>query len=316
MNNKPSFSIISPVYGAAKILHELVDRINQAVLRITDDYEIILVEDNSPDNSWEIIESLSKQNPKVKGLRLSRNFGQQYALAAGFDHARGDWVVTIDCDLQDDPAFIYDLYSEALNNYDVVFASRKNRQDGIIKKLGSRVFYAMLGYLTDTIQDHSIANFILYRRTAVDAMAKIGDFYRYYPMLNKWIGFKTIKKEIPHSKRVDGKKSSYSMRKRIALAFTTIIAFSDKPLRIVLKVGLFLVLLSTIFAIVLIVMYFVQEKTVSGWLSVFVSIWFFYGIIISILGLIGTYIGKIFETVKRRPTYLISQQTNSSHGPG
>jgi len=316
MNNKPSFSIISPVYGAAKILHELVDRINQAVLRITDDYEIILVEDNSPDNSWEIIESLSKQNPKVKGLRLSRNFGQQYALAAGFDHARGDWVVTIDCDLQDDPAFIYDLYSEALNNYDVVFASRKNRQDGIIKKLGSRVFYAMLGYLTDTIQDHSIANFILYRRTAVDAMAKIGDFYRYYPMLNKWIGFKTIKKEIPHSKRVDGKKSSYSMRKRIALAFTTIIAFSDKPLRIVLKVGLFLVLLSTIFAIVLIVMYFVQEKTVSGWLSVFVSIWFFFGIIISILGLIGTYIGKIFETVKRRPTYLISQQTNSSHGPG
>jgi hypothetical protein len=197
-----------------------------------------------------------------------------------------------------------------LKGYDVIFASRQNRKDGYFKKLGSRLFYTALGFLTDTDQDHTVANFVLYNRIVVDQMSRLGDYYRYYPMLNKWVGFKTIKKEIPHFERLDGKESSYSMRKRISLAFTTIIAFSDKPMRIVLQGGILLVLLSAVFAFVLIAMYFLHGKTVSGWLSVFISIWFLSGIIISILGLIGTYIGKIFETVKNRPTYIICQRTN------
>jgi len=310
MDDSIEISIISPVYGAAILLPELVARIHKAVKQITGNYEIILVEDNSPDNSWEVIKQLSISDDKILGLSLSRNFGQQYALNAGFDKAAGNWIVTLDCDLQDEPERIMDLYNEAKKDYDIVFASRINRQDGFIKKLGSRWFYKTLGYLTNTDQDNSIGNFILYNRKVIEAMASIGDYYKYYPMLNRWVGFKTKVLPVEHAERKDNVKSSYSFKKRLRLAFTTIIAFSDKPLRLVLRLGIFLVFISLIVALILIVRYFIVGVTVSGWLSIFISVWLLSGIIIMVLGLLGVYMGKIFETVKHRPSYIIKESTN------
>ncbi|MDD4645723.1 MAG: glycosyltransferase family 2 protein, partial [Bacteroidales bacterium] len=242
--NAIKFSIISPVYGAAKLLPELVRRIHDSVSGITNQYEIILVEDNSRDDSWEIIKQLAAEDDKIVGISLSRNFGQQPALNAGFDAADGDWIVTLDCDLQDEPERIIDLYQEALKGYDIVFASRVERKDGWLKIVASKLFYKILGYLTETEQDHSIANFVLYKKSVVDSMASLGDYHKYYPMLNKWVGFKTIKLPIKHAARKDNKKSSYSYKKRLKLAFSTIVAFSDKPLRLVLKLGISLVSLS------------------------------------------------------------------------
>jgi polyisoprenyl-phosphate glycosyltransferase len=305
-------SIISPIYGAASLIPELVSRIEKSVSKISSNYEIILVEDNSPDESWEVIKRLVETNEKIVGLSLSRNFGQQNALNAGFDHSTGDYIVTLDCDLQDEPENIVQLYSKAQEGYDIVFASRVERQDGLLKKISSKLFYKMLGYLTETQQDHSIANFILYNRKVVDAMAQMGDYYRYYPMLNQWIGFQTIKLPIKHAVRKDRKSSSYSYRKRLRLAFTTIVAFSDKPLRLVLKLGISLVLFSFSIALVLVIRYIVIGREVSGWLSVFLSIWFLVGITIMILGLFGVYIGKIFETIKRRPTYILKEIVKKS----
>lgn len=307
INDSIKFSIISPVYEASDLLPELVRRIHLSVSGITGNYEIILVEDNSKDNSWEVIKKLAANDDKIIGISLSRNFGQQYALNAGFDCAGGDWIVTLDCDLQDEPERIIDLYNEALKGYDIVFASRTGRKDGFVKILGSRLFYKILGYLTETDQDHSIANFVLYRKKVVESMSALGDYHKYYPMLNKWVGFKTIKLPIKHAARKDNKKSSYSFKKRLRLAFSTIVAFSDKPLRLVLKLGISLVTISFIFALILVVRYMAMGEKVSGWVSIFLSVWILSGFIIIILGLLGTYIGKIFETVKNRPTYIIRE---------
>jgi glycosyltransferase involved in cell wall biosynthesis len=298
-------SIISPVYGASTLLEELVERISIAANKITPDFEIILVEDHSPDNSWEIIKKIASTNKNVNGIKLSRNFGQQNALNAGFDYATGDWIITMDCDLQDEPEQFQVLFNKTLEGFDIVFASRQNRQDGLLKKLFSVLFYKVLSYLTETKIDHSVANFILYNKKCIDAMSKIGDYYRYYPLLNNWIGFNTTKVQISHAKRKDNITSSYSFKKRLRLAYQTIIAFSDKPLRIVLKIGISLVSFSLIIAAYLVINYIISDQKVSGWLSVFLSIWFLSGIIIFTLGLIGVYLGKIFDTTKNRPTYLI-----------
>lgn len=304
--------MVSPVYGASSLLPELVQRLHHSLSSLTPEYEIILVEDHSPDNSWEVISLLAAEDQRVTGISLSRNFGQQNALQAGLDEANGDWIVTLDCDLQDPPEHIEDLLTKAREGYDIVFASRVNRQDPPGKKLASRIFNKLLGYLSETQVDHTVANFVLYSRKSLDAMKSLGDYYRYYPMINRWIGFRTARVEVPHAARKDAKRSSYSFRKRLVLAVMTILAFSDKPLRLVMKLGIWLVFFSALIALTLVARYFILGVSVSGWLSVFLSIWFLSGIIILILGIIGLYLGKIFETVKHRPTYIIKEKINGA----
>lgn len=311
MQNQPHISVISPVYGASDLLEELVRRIQKAVETITADYEIILVEDHGPDDSWEKIKRICAGNKKVVGLRHSRNFGQQYALNCGLDYARGQWVVTLDCDLQDRPEEIVHLYNKAKEGYDIVLASRQNRRDDFLKKMYSRIFYRTLSYLTDTHQDASVANFALYHRKVVEALKSMHDYYRYYPTMIHWVGFRLTKLEIEHAERTDGKKSSYDFRKRLNLAFDTIISFSDKPLRLTVKLGLLISLLTAILAVVLVIRYFmVDDVVVSGWTSSFLSFWFLGGLMITILGMVGIYVGKIFENVKNRPTYIVGEKVN------
>jgi glycosyltransferase involved in cell wall biosynthesis len=312
MSNNPHISVISPVYGASGLLHELVEEIKVAVAQITDRYEIILVEDCGPDDSWEKIKALCLADKRVVGIRHSRNFGQQYALNCGLDHAAGEWVVTLDCDLQDRPAEIANLYRKAQEGFDIVLVSRQNRQDDFIKKFCSRTFYRMLSYLTDTHQDSSVANFAIYRRTVVDALKSMNDYYRYYPTMIQWVGFKSTKLEIEHAERTDGIKSSYNFRKRQTLALDTIISFSDKPLRLTVKLGILISVLTAMSAVVLVVRYFMGTVEVSGWTSLFFSIWFLSGLIITILGMIGIYVGRIFESVKCRPSYIVGEILNYS----
>ncbi len=313
MEQNPYISVVSPVYGAASLVPELVRRTADALSSISGGFEIILVEDHSPDESWAAILAEVKKDHRIRGISLSRNFGQQNALQAGLDAARGTWVVTLDCDLQDTPEVIPVMLQKATDeNLDLLFAARRNRQDGLLKKIASRLFYRLLGYLSETPVDPDVANFVLYHRRVVDAMKNLGDFYRYYPMINRWIGFNAATLQVEHAARMDDRKSSYSFRKRLALAIHTILSFSDKPLRMVMKLGFMLVFLSTLIAIALVIRYFVMGTSVSGWLSLFLSIWFLSGIIILILGIIGLYLGKTFETVKRRPTYVIRETTTKA----
>ena len=303
-------SVISPCYGAPTLLEELVRQIVETVSKLTSDYEIILVEDHSPDNSREIITEICRKNKRVKGVFLSRNFGQQYALNAGFDLSTGDYVVTLDCDLQNPPAQIKDLYEKIQEGYDIVFASRQNRPDNFFMTQGSHLFNKLMGFLTDTKQDESLAEFAIYRRKVIDAMAQMGDYRRYYPLMNQWVGFKTAKVFVNHDERTDGKESSYSMRKRIELAVTTAVSFSTKSLRLIVYFGVVITLLAIIAALGLVIKTIVRDTPVSGWVTLFVSMWFIAGIMISVMGIIAVYIGSIFDEVKHRPSYIIDEKLN------
>lgn len=303
-------SVISPCYGAPTLLEELVRQIEETVSKLTSDYEIILVEDHSPDNSREIITEICRKNKRVKGVFLSRNFGQQYALNAGFDLSTGDYVVTLDCDLQNPPAQIKDLYEKIQEGYDIVFASRQNRPDNFFMTQGSHLFNKLMGFLTDTKQDESLAEFAIYRRKVIDAMAQMGDYRRYYPLMNQWVGFKTAKVFVNHDERTDGKESSYSMRKRIELAVTTAVSFSTKSLRLIVYFGVVITLLAIFAALGLVIKTIVRDTPVNGWVTLFVSMWFIAGIMISVMGIIAVYIGSIFDEVKHRPSYIIDEKLN------
>ncbi|MCB9334553.1 MAG: glycosyltransferase [Flavobacteriales bacterium] len=302
-------SIVSPVYRAENIVDKLVERTVNAVSQISPKYEIILVEDNGPDNSWQKIVENCDKNPRIKGIKLSRNYGQQHAIQAGLDAAKGAYIVTMDCDLQDQPEEIYKLYNKSTEGFEIVVASRKNRQDDLFKKFLSRIFYSVLGYLTETKQDRTVANFVCYQKKAVEAMAQIKDHNRYYPMLQQLVGFNYAKVEIQHAEREDG-KSSYSFGKRLRLAVNTILTFSDKPLRLTVKLGVLLSFFSILAAILMVVLYVFSDVVVAGWASLALLMSFLSGAIISVLGMVGLYVGRTFESVKQRPTYIIHKTKN------
>ena len=301
-------SIVSPVYNAEKIVDELVKRIVDSVSKITDDFEIILVEDGSPDNSWQKIVENCSIDKRVKGIRLSRNFGQHYAITAGTDNATGDWVVVIDCDLQDRPEEIKKLYQSAIaQNYDAVIAKRIDRNDGFIKKSLSYIFYKFLSYLTGTKHDHSIANFGIYNKNIIESISIMRESIRYFPTMIKWVGFKIGYVNVEHSKRSIG-KTSYNFKKLLNLALDIIMAYSDKPMRLTIKLGLSISLLSFLFAIYNIYRAWHGDIAVMGYASLIVSVWFLAGMIMVILGVVGLYLGKTFEGVKNRPIYIVKEK--------
>jgi polyisoprenyl-phosphate glycosyltransferase len=302
-------SIVSPVYRAEQILPELVSRIKNSVEKITDSYEVILVEDCGPDKSYEKIEELAKIHPQIVGIKLSRNFGQHYAITAGLDQAQGEWIVVMDCDLQDQPEEIEKLLAKANEGFDIVLARRYARQDGFFKKFFSKMFYRTLGYLTGSEQDETVANFGIYNKKVIQSIVSMRESIRFFPTMVKWVGFKSTKLNIEHSSREEG-KSSYNFKRLINLALDIILAFSDKPLRLVVKSGIIISGISVLFSIYIIIKWYNGKIIELGYTSVIISLWLLSGFVISTLGIVGLYIGKIFEGVKNRPIYIINKKTN------
>lgn len=299
-------SVVSPVYGCKSCLHELHDKLIQTLHTITPDFEIIFVNDNSPDNAWDTILELAEQDARVKGISLSRNFGQHYAIHAGLEHAKGEWVVVMDCDLQDQPEEIIKLYAKARTGFDIVLAQRLQRKDTFFKKAFSKVFYSVLGYLTETKQDSSVANFGIYNRKVILAILSMKDKIRYFPAMVRWVGFKLTAVEVNHQARLIG-ETSYNIGKLLRMALDIILAFSDKPLRLTVKFGFIISSLSFVAAIVQFVRYLYGDISVAGFASIIISVWFLGGMMILILGIIGLYIGKTFDRVKDRPVYIVQQ---------
>lgn len=300
-------SIVSPVYRAEKILAELVARIQVAASQIAPDFELILVEDHSPDASWSEIERLAALYPFIKGIKLSRNFGQHYAITAGLDMAQGEWVVVMDCDLQDRPEEIPALYQKAQEGHDVVLARRTFRQDSFFKKLSSKVFYRTLAYLTGSHQDESIANFGIYHQKVISEIRGMRESIRYFPTMVKWVGFRQTTMEVVHAARTEG-GSSYNFRKLFNLALDIMLAYSDKPLRLTVKLGVIVAVSGFGFAIYTIVRYFLGDIIVPGYASLIISLWVLTGFVLSTLGMVGLYVGKTFEGVKQRPIYIVEKR--------
>lgn len=299
-------SVVVPVYGSPQSLNELVERLRKVIQGHTKNFEIILINDGCPLNSWEIIKILSVQYHEVVGVNLSRNFGQHYAITAGLELSIGDNVIVMDCDLQDHPEEIPNLIKEIKNGYDLVQIKREHRRDSFLKKMSSLLFHKFLSYMTDTNSDESIANYGIYSRKVINSYLRIKEQVRSFPLHVKWLGFNSTTVVGRHNERHSG-ASSYTFNKLLNMALDLIISFSDKPLRIMVKFGLSMSLLSMILACYFFYNWYINKVSVDGWASLIVSIWFLSGVIIMMLGIVGTYVAKTFDESKGRPIYIIDE---------
>ncbi len=307
--NKPTISIVSPVYNSEYMVEELVKQIKKNVSLITNDFEIILVNDSSPDNSWEIIIQETLKDKRVKGINLSRNFGQHYAITAGLKYVKGDWVVVMDCDLQDRPDEIINLYNKAQKGWDIVLAKRVNRKDKYFKRLSSKLFYFLYNYLSGINNNSNIANFGIYHFKVINEYNKMKEFARSFPSLIKYLGFKTCELNVKHSERLEG-VSSYSYSKLFHLAGDVILSNSNKPLKVAIKIGFIISILSFVIGLYNVIAYLIGFIKVPGFTTTIFSIWFVGGIILIFLGIIALYISKIFDQVKERQLFIISDMIN------
>ena len=301
-------SVVIPVYGCRKALPELHRRITDSVRVLTDDYEIILVNDCCPQNSWEIIEQICLSDHHVKGIELSRNFGQMKAILAGLDVASGDWVVVMDCDLQDRPEEIPNLYEKAMEGFDLVFARRKNRKDNPLKVLLANAFYKLYEYATDGSYDGAVCNFSIVRKDVIDNYCKMREYHRGYVMYLKWLGYRQAVIDVEHDQRFEG-KSSYSFKKRMDMAWELLTSQSDKILKLFTKAGFLMSVISFLIIVGLIVYKFSANVSI-GWTSVVAAIFLTGGMIIMVIGVVGMYVGNIFMQTKNRPLYVIRQILN------
>lgn len=308
--SKDKISFVIPIYNAAKTVEKLIFEITNNCEKINVDFEIILVDDCGPDNSWDIIEQICIQNTTVKAIKLSRNFGQHAAITAGLEIVQYEYVVVMDCDLQDRPDQIPKLYDHIINtDADIVLAKRTQRQDSLSKRLSSKYFYKTLSYFTNTNQDSSVANYGIYRKQAIDEVVRMGDFVRFFPLFIRWVGFNIDYIEVQHSSRDEG-KSNYTFRKLWTLALDNIISFSNKPLYLTINLGLFIIISSFLGILINLYKYFTGQIEILGYTSIIVIFSFLFGIVIFILGVIGIYIAKIFDQVKGRQIYIINKKLN------
>ncbi len=301
-------SVVIPMYGCRAAINELYTRLVASVEKITDDFEIIMVNDSCPQNSWEVIEQLCRKDERVKGIELARNFGQMKAILAGLDYSDGDWVVVMDCDLQDRPEEIPNLWKKAQEGYDVVFARRAKRKDSFMKVLIAKAFYKVYEFATDGNYDGAICNFSIVKRQVIDYYCRMREQHRGYGMYLKWLGFRQTAIDVEHNERFEG-KSSYNLKKRFNMAFEILTSQSDKILRLTVVFGFLMALVSLLVIIGLVIYYFVGNVS-TGWTSLIATICLVGGIIIMVTGIVGIYVGNIFMQVKDRPLYVVRQILN------
>lgn len=308
-NNKTLISVVIPLFNGAEFVTELYERLCVCLSKISAEFEIIFVNDGSPDDGWSLVCDLCGKDQRVKGVNLSRNFGQHYAITAGLGYAQGEWIVVMDCDLQDRPEEIAGMYEFALSGYDSVFAQRINRKDSVVKRAQSWLFYKVFSFLTDTKIDSSVANFGIYHRNVVEGVLSIGDKSRCFPVMVQWVGFKKAYLPVQHAPRKHG-KSSYRLIKLLVLSLDVIISFSNKPLKICVFMGFVMSGISGSIALIYFIWFLLGVITVAGYASLILSVWFVGGVLMAAIGVVGIYIAKIFNQVKNRPIYIVSSLHN------
>ncbi len=308
-------SVITPVYGCTDCLEDLVDRIGAVAAALALTHEVILVDDCGPDHPWPRIRELASTRTHVVGVRLSRNFGQHSAISAGLKQSRGEVVVVMDCDLQDVPEEIPKLLGALGHDYDVALGRRTARQDSFLKRGLSAGFYALLSWLTGVRQDPSVANFGAYRRVVVDAINAMPETNRFFPLLVRWTGFRSTSVPVRHSERLSG-QSSYSLGRMLRLALDVAIAYSDKPLRITVSVGIVFSMVAALVVIYTLAQYFAGNTAVAGFTSILASIWLVGGVTQVSIGVVGLYLGRVYVETKARPAYLVAEVTTGRDRPG
>ena len=310
---RPHISIISPVYQAQDCVAELCRRIRIAVENMPGDHEIILVDDGSTDGSWDEISRESARGDVV-GLRLAGNVGQHRAITAGMDCARGEWVVVLDCDLQDPPELIPDLYRRALEGPEQIVAARFNqRAETYSRQRMSALFWRCLTWLSGMDFDPKVGNYRIMSRTVVDNFVKYREQTRFLGAITSLMGFEVAHVPVTRDPRFAG-ETSYSRRKLLSAALGMSFAYSDKPLRMATWVGLFLAMSSLLAAVAVVVVWAASGIESPGWTSIMLSMYFLGGVVIAVLGITGIYVGRTFDETKQRPLYVVGETVGFSGG--
>ena len=307
--NASKLSVVSPVYHGENMLEELVARISKAVAPLTSDYEIILVNDGSPDASWEEIKTLCARDAKVKGINLAHNFGQPYAITAGLSYAQGDYIAVIDCDLQNKPEDLPALFLKAMEGYDIVSARRVHRDDTFLKRMSSAVFHRVYDFLSGFSTDKAVAEFGVYSKRIVKVYCSIPEYSRSFVELIHTLGFRKTGIDVMHDHRLEG-KSSYNLSRLLRLSFNAIISNSNRPLQLAVTLGFIMSLFSFLMAVYNIFAKFAGWNEVAGYTTTVFSIWFVGGLLLFMMGILGLYIGKIFDQVKGRPVFIVQDTLN------
>jgi polyisoprenyl-phosphate glycosyltransferase len=301
----PVLSVVVPVYGCRDCLMHLHDRLTAVLSQLVRDYEIILVDDRAADDAWPEIERLVEFDPSVRGVRLSRNFGQHAAITAGLSHAQGDWVVVMDCDLQDPPEKIPDLYAKALEGYDIVFGRRTHKPTGPTRRLLASLYFRCLRMFTGSHIEGQYGTFSVISRKVADAFLALKDQDRHYLLILNWLGFDTVAVDYEPAVRYRG-RSSYSLPQLIEHALDGVFFQTTVLLRWIVYLGFFLASLGGALAVYLLAAR-VFGHAYPGWTSIVVLTLALCGFIILSTGITGLYIGKVFEQSRERPIFVVDR---------
>lgn len=306
--NSSTISVVSPVYYNEASLERLTSEIIKSISTDFADYEIILVDDGSQDGSWNKIAELNRQNPKIRGIKLSRNFGQHVATAAGIHKAKNDWVCTIDADLQDPPINIPIFYTKAKEGYEVIYGITRNKKTSFFRKLLSRGFFWAVNKFTGQNLDYGLTSFTLMSQKAAREHNRFSDIYKNHVFVLLWIGFKSAYVYFDRDER-DAGQSSYNFSTLLKYALAGIYFFPAHFIQYFVRFGFLIALMSILYSIIVILKYYLLSIQ-PGWTSLAVLVSFFGGLILSSIGIVGLYVGKTFEQVKPRPLYVIDLETN------
>jgi len=306
---KPLLSIVVPVYNEESVLPETYKRLKVVLDGMQISYEVILVNDGSKDKTAEIATSICENDTNFKFLNFSRNFGHQIAITAGMDYSLGEAIVVIDADLQDPPELIPEMMLKWHEGFDVVYAKRVKRDgETFFKKFTAKMFYKLMRFMTDFDLPADVGDYRLIDAKVRDALKMVNERNRYIRGIISWLGFKQTAVEFNREKRFAG-ETKYPLKKMIKFAFDGITSFSYKPLKIATYLGT-LVSISSFIYLIIVVILALTKNTAPGWASTLAVTLFFDGVVLLFLGIIGEYIGRIFDEVKARPLYIVARSIN------
>ncbi len=304
--NVPELSVVVPVYNEEENVPELYGRLTDVMEGMGHAYERLFVNDGSSDATYDHLQAFQAQDPRLCLLDLARNFGHQAAVTAGIDHAVGRAVVVIDGDLQDPPEVIPDLVARWQEGYEVVYAVRTKRKEGLLKRLAYGTFYRLMHAMADTEIPLDAGDFSLIDRRVATTLRQLPERNRFVRGLRSWVGFKQIGVPFERAARHEG-ESKYSLRALVGLATSGFVSFSKLPLRIATYLGTFVSGVAFLAALAVIILRLVTEVEPQGWTSVIVVVLFLGGVQLVTLGILGEYLGYVLDEVRRRPPYVVRE---------
>ena len=300
-----TYSLVIPVLDEEEVLPRLFDRLDDLLTRLDAPGEVIIIDDGSSDRSFELISKKCAGDPRYRGIRLSRNFGHQPAITAGMRAARGDAVIVMDADLQDPPEVVLEM-ADAWKRGFAVVSGRRVQRDGesAAKRASAHLFYRLLNRVSETDIPVDVGDFRLLDRRALDALLSMPERNRYVRGMVAWLGFPQTTVDFSRPERQAG-KTKYPLHKMVRLALDGMVGFSTAPLRFISKLGIGMSLVSFLAGFGSIIAYFLGA-TIPGWTSMVVVVFFMGGVQLVVLGVVGEYVGRVYDEVRARPLYVIS----------